>query len=350
VLASFWSGLGSELAKQWVARILTPAFAFWAGGLAAIWWNAHGSGVAAHGWGPELQKTARPLEHLPAVAQGTLVIGALLLIAVSGLAAERLTLPLLRVLEGYWPWWLRRASPSRRRQRREKIRRTQNDLLVRQRRGSLSVEQYIELRRLQAAPAENPTRLAELREARASGFTARDTARLVRARALLRYTPSDDALAMPTRLGDVLRTAERRPRDKYGLDAVVCWTALWLILPTDARTELAQTRGRLDGALRVWLWGALFIVWTPWTLWAIPIAVIVPLVAYYGGMLGSAKLFGDLVVTAYDLYRMDLYDTLHLPRPISPAEERQRGAQLTNLLWGGLDDASVKYVSPPTTS
>ena len=132
---------------------------------------------------------------------------------------------------------------------------------------------------------------------------------------------------MPTRLGDILRAAERRPFEKYGLDAVVCWTALWLVLPADARTELAQTRGRLDGALRMWLWGALFIVWTPWTLWAIPIAVVVPLLAYYGSMLGAAKLFGDLIGSGYDLYRMQLYDSLHLraphPRPRSAGAERR---------------------------
>jgi hypothetical protein len=96
----------------------------------------------------------------------------------------------------------------------------------------------------------------------------------------------------------------------------------------------------------MWLWGAVFIVWTPWTLWAIPIAVIVPSLAYYGGILGAARLFGDLVVASYDLYRMTLYDSLHLPRPASPAEERRHGTRVTNLLYGGLDDPSVTYVAP----
>jgi hypothetical protein len=348
VLASFWSGLGGELAKQWIARVLTPAFAFWAGGFAAVWWHNHSDAVRANGWTSELDRWAKPLEQLPGIAQALLVIGALMLIAVSGLAAERLTLPLLRLLEGYRPWRLRRRSISRRRKKRAVQSKRMDELRVLERRGGLSVAEYGELRRLAAAPAEDPKRLEELRDKRAGGFTPQDAAELSEIRALLRYTPRDDALAMPTRLGDILRAAERRPFEKYGLDAVVCWTALWLVLPADARTELAQTRGRLDGALRMWLWGALFIVWTPWTLWAIPIAVVVPLLAYYGSILGAAKLFGDLIGSGYDLYRMQLYDSLHLPRPTSPAEERRCGAQVTNLLWGGLDEASVKYVSTPS--
>jgi hypothetical protein len=345
VLASFWSGLGGELAKQWLARVLTPAFAFWAGGFAAVWWHEHGDRVGQHGWTAELERTTKPFEQLPGFAQALVLVGALVLVAVSGLAAERLTLPLLRLLEGYWPWRLRRRSTSRRRARRDKQKTRYQELLTMERRRGLTVGEYREYRRLEAAPSTNPQRLEELRARRwAGGFTPRDVAELTQLRDATRYTPDDDALGMPTRLGDILRAAERRPLQKYGLDSIVCWTALWLVMPADARTELAQTRGRLDSALRMWLWGALFIVWTPWTLWAIPVAVGVPLLAYYGGILGAARLFGDLVGTAYDLYRMQLYDNLHLPRPSSPAEERARGEQLTNLLWGGLDDASVKYV------
>ena len=99
MLAAFWSGLGGEFAKQWAARILTPAFAFWAGGLAAIWWHSHGRAVRAHGWPHELSATADWLHRLPGLAQGILVVAGLLLVAVSALAAERLTLPLLRLLE-----------------------------------------------------------------------------------------------------------------------------------------------------------------------------------------------------------------------------------------------------------
>lgn len=344
MLAAFWSGLGGELAKQWAARVLTPAFAFWAGGLAAVWWHDHSDAVGKSGWTRELARTARPIELLPGVVQGLLVVGALLLVAVSGLAAERLTLPLLRVLEGYWPPFLRRRSVSGRRKKRSEQSERFQELAGLERRRNLTIPEYLEFRSLSASPGKDPDRLEAMSLKRARGLTPKDVATLSQLRTALRYTPNDDALAMPTRLGDILRATERRPYDKYGLDGVVCWPALWLVMPTEAQTEIAQARGRVDSALRMWLWGALFIVWTPWTLWAIPIALAVPVLAYYGGILGAAKLFGDLVGTGYDLYRMQLYDSLHLPRPASPAEEHWRGHQVTDLLWGGLDDPSVRYV------
>jgi hypothetical protein len=94
---------------------------------------------------------------------------------------------------------------------------------------------------------------------------------------------------MPTRLGDILRAAEARPTNKYGLDTIVCWYALWLLLPAETETELVQARAALDKAAGTWLWGALFLVWTPWTWWAVPIAVVVPALAYYIGILGAAR-------------------------------------------------------------
>jgi hypothetical protein len=51
---------------------------------------------------------------------------------------------------------------------------------------------------------------------------------------------------MPTRFGDILRAAEFRPRDKYGLDTTVCWYPLWLLLPAEVKQEISQARLELD--------------------------------------------------------------------------------------------------------
>src|SRR5215469_5284958 len=102
MLTAFWSGLGAEFAQRWVARVLTPAFAFWAGGLAALWWHAHARGVSAHGWAHELSASATSLRGLPGIAQAVLIVAGLVLLAASALIAEQLTVPLLQLLEGYW--------------------------------------------------------------------------------------------------------------------------------------------------------------------------------------------------------------------------------------------------------
>jgi hypothetical protein len=350
VLAAFWSGLGGELAKQWISRVLTPAFVFWAGGLAVLWWDAHEAGVRSQGWSAELAATAKSLQGVPALVQGLLVVVVLLLLAASALIAERLTLPLLRLLEGYWsrPRWLWSLLVRLRGSRRQRWAERIAPLQVRQRRGALSVGEYIELLRLERSPASDPERLSALRERREKGFSAHDAAQLWRGLQVTRRIPEQPQLQMPTRLGNTLRSAERRPVDKYGLDPAVCWTPLWLVLPEQTRTGLVQARSTLDNATRMWLWGALFVVWTPWTWWAVPIAILVGALAYHVGILGAATLFGDLVVAAFDLHRMSLYDALHLPRPTSPDEERRvSGPQATNALWGGLDEPSLRYTSGP---
>jgi hypothetical protein len=352
MLAAFWSGLGGEFAKRWAARVLTPAFAFWAGGLAAIWWHSHGLGVRARGWARELSATAAWPRELPGVVQGLLVVAALIVVAASALAAEQLTLPLLRFLEGYgWrPQWLRDRLVTYRRRRYAQWAAQVGQLATRQRLGTLEPGDYLELAELEAHPPKDTARLRELRKRREDGLDARALAQLGRGRRILRAAPRQDALGMPTRLGDILRAAERRPADKYGLDTIVCWYALWLLLPPETKTELVQARSALDGAARTWLWGALFIVWTPWTWLALPIAVVVPALAYYIGILPAATLFGELTVSAFDLYRFRLYDDLCLPRPSAPgSERRQDGRRVTSILWEGLDEPGLTYVRPAGT-
>ena len=68
--------------------------------------------------------------------------------------------------------------------------------------------------------------------------------------------------------------------------------------------------------------------------------------AALGETLWAARGLGELMDTAFDLHRMQLYDALHLPRPSSAADEHRCGAQLTGLLWHGDTDPSIVYVAP----
>src|ERR671923_45020 len=109
MLAGFWTGVGGKLAERLVATILTPAFAFWAGGLLA--WVDREGWASVENW----------IADRSSGVQAALAIGSILLIAVSGLVVEHLTLPVLRFLEGYWPRWLdwaRRPLVDRKRKQR----------------------------------------------------------------------------------------------------------------------------------------------------------------------------------------------------------------------------------------
>ncbi len=349
MLTAFMSGLGGELAKQWIARVLTPAFTFWAGGLAALWWNTHATGVRQGGWAGELSTTADWLGGLPVLVQILLVVGGLVLLAASALAAESLTTPLLQFLEGYWPRprWLRNRLVAYRRWRRRRWDARIAPLATRQVLGALKPLEYRELIKLRAAPQQDPQRLRDLQERQRQGNDAHQTLVLGRGRAFRHDSPERDEHGMPTRLGDILRAAEQRPQVKYGLDAVTCWHALVLLLPAEARTELVQSRTALDASARGWLWGALFLVWTPWTWWAIPVGLLVPSLMYYGGILPAARIFGELMVAAFDVHRFMLYDSLRLPGPTTPILEReQEGPRVTQQLRGGLDEPGLTYREP----
>lgn len=84
---------------------------------------------------------------------------------------------------------------------------------------------------------------------------------------------------MPTRLGNTLRAAEQRPLEKYGLDAIVCWSRLLLLLPDAVKQELNAARADLNTAARLWLWSLLFIIWSVWGWWATPLGLLSALFA-----------------------------------------------------------------------
>lgn len=325
MLSKFWEELGGKLAEQWVARLLTSAFAFWAAGLAAWLWGRLGARIRRVGWQAALDGPTAAVRALPVSLQIALLVAVALGLVASALLAERLTVPALRLLEGYWP----AGRPKRLRRR----------LVERQiRRRARAYQRASRLAAGLLRPGDgSPMTVAEQRLAREL------PAELARMEQRLHWLPADPAMVMPTRLGNVLRTAEGRPAMKYGLDAVACWPHLWLLLDNDSRLELTRARGSLDAAVRLWFWGALTVVWTVWTWWAVPLMLTVTVTAYYGSMLAAAQVYGDLVDATFDLNRGALYTALRWPLPANPAEETRQGKAVTEYLWRGSDQTSPSF-------
>ncbi len=155
-----------------------------------------------------------------------------------------------------------------------------------------------------------------------------------------RWLPSQTQSLMPTQLGNILHAAELRPEAKYGLNAIVCWPHLWMLLPDHPRSDLQETRASLNTAARVWLWGlllwfwAFFGPWTPWALLALPLGFATMVFAYRWA-LSTARSYGDLLDAAFDLYRGELYKALRWPLPESSDTEKAMGQQLSQYLWRG---------------
>jgi hypothetical protein len=307
----FLEGLGSAVAQRWAAVILAPAFIFWLGGLTAWLWHVPSGPFGwswAPGWKPLVLQFNR-LSTLPTATQLALAVGAFLLIALSSLVLERFVVPALRLLEGYWP---RRLDGLR-------------DWVAHRRVGRLTRD------------TERREELAKMRNRCAK--QQREYARLD---AALRRMPTAGDL-MPTRLGNILRAAEGQPVSKYGLDAIILWSRLWLVLPDATRTELDKGRAALDAAVRVWLWCILFVVWTVWAWWAAPLALVAALFTYYSWILDAASTYADLLEATFDVHRGALYQALRWPPPASPQDELRTGAQVTQYLWAGSDAPTPQF-------
>jgi hypothetical protein len=116
-----------------------------------------------------------------------------------------------------------------------------------------------------------------------------------------------------------LRAAERRPRDHYGLDAIICWPRLWLLLPDSTKKELQAARDELNNSARLVLWSLLFLIWSIWAWWATPLGIFSALLAYRWS-LEAAEVYASLIEATFDLYRALLYQALCWQMPDNPDE------------------------------
>lgn len=295
MLTGLWAGIGSKLADRW-AEVSAPALVFWVGAVLA--WIT-GGGLHS------LRNSGRWLEHQGALVQIAVIGGILAGVVVSGLVVNRLCLPALRLLEGYWPGFL---SPLHRR------------LTGRVRTKAADLD-----RRFQ--DLYRPVHGGTATEDERSEYVSLDTQ--------LHWLPGNESY-QPTAVGNILRAAEYRPTEKYGLGIVTVWPRLWLLLPDTARAELAEARRLLDTAASACVWGLLFVAFTPLAWWAAVAGVAVTLLAYRFWLRWQAVVFADLLDSAFDLYRGLLYEQLRWPLPADPGEERLTGALLTEYLWRGL--------------
>lgn len=299
----FIEGVGGKLAEQWVATLLTPAFCFWAGGFFLLTQLSTWKSIKTN------------LGNLSEPFQIAVLVVCLLVIAASAFIAQRFDLSILRFLEGYWSqgWKPLQSLQKRKTKQHEQQLRDIKD-------------------KLQTLMRADPS---------ADVFNQRAQLDYQR-----RWLPSQPDALMPTELGNILRAAELRPEAKYGLNSVVCWPHLWMILPEHPRNDLQEARSSLNTAARVWLWGLLFCgwtivgYWTPWALLALPIGWFTMVFAYRWA-LSAARDYGDLLDAAFDLYRDELYKALRWPLPENSDAEWEMGERLTQYLWRG----PVNFVS-----
>lgn len=360
MLDEFWKAAAGKLADRWAA-MAAPAVVFWAGALLA--W-AYGE----PGWS-RLSMITEWLNKQKVTVQIAALIGALVIVAASTIIVQRLTDPVLRLLEGYWarPLSSLRADITVWR----KIRADENWQRLNNKVGDAdpTAAQLAELARLDHRRHQRPSRPSRLTgivrryalcrkqiddeswqqlksDIGDSEPTAAQLAELARLERHRRHRPLLDSELMPTRIGNTLRAAETRPRHRYGLDVVLIWPRLWLVLPDAARKELASARSSLDASVAAAIWGTAFVAFTWFTNWAL-VGLVVPVAAVLWWVPARAEVFADLIEATVELYRVALYRQLRWPLPKNPAAEAERGEALTTYLERGSDKPYPVFTPAP---
>jgi hypothetical protein len=310
MLGKFWESAGDKIAERWL-DISMSALVFWLGGL--IGW------IYSRGGLTQLANSERWLTRLPTAGQVAVLLVALAGVAGSGVVVSRLSFPVLQVLEGDWPGF---CAPLRR----------------------LIMSRLVEP--LAKREEERRNDLAQVVLDSPAKATAEQLARYARAELTRRRLPPEPAQYMPTRTGNILRAAEAWPDRKYGLNSVIVWPRLWLLLPDSVREELAAARAGLDSAVSAVVWGLLFCLFAFWTPCALLIGLLVAIGAAAFWVPSRAETFGDLMEAAYDLYRISLYQQLRWPLPQGPDDEVATGKALTEYLWRGTATPAQVFAQP----
>lgn len=286
-------GISGKLADRWFVTLLTPAFVFWAGGI-FVFCERYGI--------DSITKWLGQYSELLQVAILTLSLGC---VVASGFVVQRFDSDALRILEGYWyPGLQKLLYPL------------------------MQWQSYRRQRLLQRLKVLNP----KLMNQSATPF---EKAEFVKCDRSLRRLPTQDRDLLPTLLGNTLRASERHPQIRYGLDAVVCWPRLWLLLPASVKQELQGAHVELTHAIRLCVWSLLLTIWSIWVIWVAPIGILAFLIAYKWAV-EAAEVYADLLEATFDLYRYTLYEALRWQLPNDSNEEIRVGKQLSDYLWRGI--------------
>jgi hypothetical protein len=151
--------------------------------------------------------------------------------------------------------------------------------------------------------------------------------------------PNNDDLILPTKLGNVLRSAELHSYNCYGMDSVFWWSRLWQVLPKNMKNDINDALlpmiALLNFSILIPLFALSTFIYTFYQetglyfdFWStifmgfafLLISVILAWISYRAAIF-QAIAYGSLVKTAVDLYRFKLLYTLHQSYPKNIEEE-----------------------------
>jgi hypothetical protein len=160
----------------------------------------------------------------------------------------------------------------------------------------------------------------------------------------------------PTRLGNVLRSAETYPKDRYGVDSVRIWPRLYHLLPEAMTDAINEARSSMEFLLGIAFLAALYALLASayliassagllWIAFALVVPSLISALAYLGS-LAPAGVYGEHIRAAFDLHRHHFLKAAGVPVPMTLAEEKRAWEMLTPLLERGREFKDWRYVWP----
>lgn len=171
----------------------------------------------------------------------------------------------------------------------------------------------------------------------------------------IRYPDSTDAV-LPTRLGNIIRSAEEYAQTRYGADYLVVWPRLAHLCSERFVLDYEAARAALDFLLVVTFLSALFtaVGGTVVLVLTGPIWLFVGCVAggallarlSYETAVGAAVEYGEQIRASMDLFRLDLLRQMNYPAPQGSREEAALWAEFEASLKRG-DRRKTPYAPAP---
>ena len=155
-----------------------------------------------------------------------------------------------------------------------------------------------------------------------------------RARKVRPKYPPQASDVLPTMLGNVLRTAERRAGERYYLPTVETLARVCEHLSERLGAAYDAAVDALHAAAMMTISTAAAAVVSVAAfhddpgLWWVPIVLVVTSALSYRGAIVAAAQYGTFMDIAYDFHRFDLIKALHLDLPANTEEERKLGEEL----------------------
>jgi len=305
----FSEKLAEEMAVKWAAQKIGPPLIFW--GIGVLAW------IYRNGF-DEFVDLLKGYDNIKGFA---VAFCGLVVLVITGALIEYLQLFAIRIAEGYW-------------------------------RGPFRILQNFRIKHICQRLDEIGEQADELEEEiKALNLFDTDIDIIALSHKQEKYARLDDIVfrypkraedLMPTHMGNLLRAAELYPMERYGLNVMIWWPRLWLVIPVESRQEITEVRNRLNSDASIMILGCFLVIWTYWAWWSLTLSLVIICIAYRR-MCDTASLYADLIRSVFDLYRFRLYEAMKWPLPENPAQEKAYGEKLTRYLFRGTAPDNIQF-------